>query len=277
MGDDRPLAHAVTRRLLLAVALIVAAAAMVRAQSLPTLTKPVNDFAGVIDKDSAAELERRIVALERATKDAVVVATVRTMAPYKSIEEYATKLYERAGIGQKATDNGVLVVLAVGERQARIETGYGLEEFITDGFAGETIRQEMLPEFRAGRYGAGLLAGTTRIIRRIAERRGVTLSELPQAPAVRSSDRREDSFPWVFIVIALIVFGAQIIGRLSGGSRPRRRGWGGRRGGGWSGWSGGVGGFGGFGGGGFGGGSGGGGFGGFGGGSSGGGGASGRW
>jgi len=264
-----------TRRLLLAVALVVAAAAMVRTQSLPTLTKPVNDFAGVIDKDSAAELERRIVALERATKDAVVVATVRTMAPYGSIEEYATKLYERAGIGQKATDNGVLVVLAVAERQVRIEAGYGLEEFITDGFSGETIRQEMLPEFRAGRYGAGLLAGTTRIIRRIAERRGVALSDLPQAPAVRS-DPPEESFPWVFVAIVLIMFAARIIGRLTGLSRPRRRG---GRGGGWSGWSGGVGGFGGggFGGGSFGGGSGGGGFGGFGGGSSGGGGASGRW
>ena len=262
------------RLLCLAVMIGVAAAAPARAQSLPTLTKPVNDFGHVIDQDSAAELERRIVALERATKDAVVVVTVPSMAPYGTIEEYATKLYARAGIGQKATDNGVLIVMAVSERQVRIEPGYGLEEFITDGFAGETIRQEMLPEFRAGRYGAGLLAGTTRVIRRIAEKRGVTLEELPQTQA-RPAREREDRFPWPFIAIIGLMIVLQTIGRLRGLSGPRRRG--GRRGGGWSGWSGGVGGFGGFGGGSFGGGSGGGGFGGFGGGMSGGGGASGRW
>jgi uncharacterized protein len=263
------------RFLCVVVAVGLATVAPARAQSLPTLTKPVNDFARVIDKDTAAELERRIVALERKTKDAVVVATVPSIAPYGTIEEYATKLYARAGIGQKATDNGVLIVMAVGERQVRIEPGYGLEEFITDGFAGETIRQEMLPEFRAGRYGAGLLAGTTRVIRRIAEKRGVTLEDLPQEPS-RPVRPPEDTFPWVFIGIIAVMIVLRIIGRITGISRPRRRGWRGR-GGGWSGWSGGVGGFGGFGGGSFGGGSGGGGFGGFGGGMSGGGGASGRW
>ena len=50
----------------------------------------------------------------------------------------------------------------------RVEVGYDLEEFITDGFAGETIREVMTPQFRNGNYSAGLLAGATRIINRIA-------------------------------------------------------------------------------------------------------------
>ena len=134
----------------------------------------------------------------------------------------------------------------------------------------------MLPEFRSGRFGAGLLAGTTRIIQRIAEKRGVTLADVPKAP-----EETQPHFPsGLLIVIGFIIL--MIVLRASRGG-PRgpgriRGGWPG----GWSGWSGGVGGFGGrFGGGSFGGfgggGGGGGGFGGFGGGRSGGGGASGGW
>ena len=60
------------------------------------------------------------------------------------------------GIGDKAKDNGVLMVLALDDRQVWIETGYGVEGFITDGFAGETSRS-MTPFFRDGEFGRGLL------------------------------------------------------------------------------------------------------------------------
>jgi uncharacterized protein len=248
--------------------------------ALPELTNPVNDFANVIDDESEREMDRRIRALERTTGDTVVVATVQTFEPYATMEEYALRMFENhgRGIGHKGKDNGILIVLALEERKVRIETGYDLEEFITDGFAGETIRQAMAPEFRSGHYGRGLLAGSTRIINRVAERRGVTIDEVPR-PEVRV--RPAARFPWGMLVPLIWIV---IILALSGRRRRRRRS---RWGGPWSGWNSGVGpfgggtfggGFGGFGGGGFGGGGfGGGGFGGFGGGRSGGGGATGGW
>jgi uncharacterized protein len=261
----------------------VAWVAVAHAQSLPALTAPVNDFAHVISARSAATLDQRIRALQATTGDVIVVATVQTFAPYGSIEEYSARLFENAGIGQKGKDNGLLVVLALKERRVKIEVGYGLEEFITDGFAGETIREAMLPEFRAGRYGEGLLAGTTRLIGRIADKRGVTVPDVPPV----QDDSTPKPFPIAGIVLFVIVL--IIIMRISrrsqgGGRGMGRPGWPGA----WSGWAGGVGpfgaggmfggGLGGFGGGGFGGGGGGGGgFGGFGGGRSGGGGASGGW
>ena len=253
-----------------------ACATTLAAQSLPKLTAPVNDLAHVIDQASAAEMDRRIRALEKQTGDAVVVATVETIEPYDSIEDYAIKLFEVAGIGNKEKDNGLLIVLSKKERLVRIEVGYDLEEFIPDGYAGDVIRRDMLPEFRRGEYGAGLLAGTTRIITRIAEKRGTTLQDVPKPATEHRSDGSGISglLPLAIIVIFLLL----------AISRARRRRW--RRRGPWSGFGGpfgggfgGLGGFGGFGGGGggFGGGGGGGGFGGFGGGMSGGGGASGRW
>src|SRR3954452_8772107 len=238
-------------------------------QNPPLLTAPVNDFAHLIDPDSAAELDRRIRALQNATGDVVVVATVPTFKPYGDIREYATKMFENGGrgIGAKGKDNGLLIVLAVEERQIKIEPGYALEEFITDGFAGETIRNVIAPEFRQGHYGAGLLAGTTRIINRIAEGRGVTLNDVPRQPVSASPAGPHIPISLIIFVIIVLV----MLSRGGGGPRGRRRYWGG---GPWSGWISGVGlfggggfggGFGGFGGG-FGGGGGGGGFGGFGGG-----------
>lgn len=265
------------RRGLLVVCLVPLAFAVVHAQSTapPKLTAPVNDFASVIDSSSAAELNRRIRVLQAASGDVVVVATVKTFQPFGDINEYAVKMFENGGrgIGARGKDNGVLIVAAVDDRAIKVEVGYDLEQFVTDGFAGETIRAVITPEFRSGEYGAGLLAGTTRIINRIAEGRGVTLEGVPQPQSASRQGGSLSFFPILVMIVLFILFS-----RGSGGPRGRRRFWGG---GPWSGWTSGVGPFGGGGGfgGGFGGfgGGGGGGFGGFGGGGSGGGGASGSW
>ncbi|HYN07525.1 MAG TPA: TPM domain-containing protein [Vicinamibacterales bacterium] len=261
-----------------ACVITMATARTAAAQPLPTLADAaVNDFANVVDPATEAEIDRWVRSLIGASKDYVYVVTVDTIAPYGSIEEYALRLFERARIGTREKDNGVLIVLAVKERRVRIETGYGLEEFITDGFAGETIRQVMLPEFREGRYGQGLLNGVSRVVRRIAEGRGVALSDIPSAP---EREIPPQTLPaWVVPLGILILF--LVVRAISRRAQPRSRFTRRRRGGTWSGWHGGIGGFGGggFGGGfgGFGGGGGGGGLGGFGGGRSGGGGASGGW
>ena len=239
----------------------------------PELTRPVNDFANVIDAASEAEIERRILELKRASGDVVVVATIDTYQPaYADIQEYAVRMFENRGrgIGDKGKDNGLLVVLAVKDRRVRAEVGYDLEQFITDGYASEVSRNDMAPYFARGEYGAGVQAGVTRLIGRIAQGRGVTLTGVPM-PAPEAVQPVRFS-PWLLLAI-IIIF---MLMNSGGGRRSRmRRGgthWGG---GGWSGWNSGVGPFGG--GGGIGGGGFGGGFGGFGGGRSGGGGGGASW
>ena len=132
------------------------------------------------------------------------------------------------GIGDKGKDNGLLVLLAVKDRRVWVEVGYDLEQFITDGFAGEVSRNDMAPYFARGEYGPGLLAGVTRIIGRIAQGRGVTLTGVPQAGA-RARPAFEFS-PWVIIAIIIIII---LMNSAGGGRRSRmRRGgshWGGGR------------------------------------------------
>lgn len=254
---------------------LVLAAAVLQAQPpTPQLAGPVNDFASIIDPESRRELERRINALMSASGDVVVVVTVPNIQGFADINEFKVKMFENSGrgIGQKGRDNGLLIAVAVEERKVGVEVGYDLEPFITDGFAGQIIRERIAPQFREGRYGPGLVAGATALINRIAQGRGVRLQDVPREPLpVR---RRSEGIPvWLIVLLFILLMNA-----TRGRRRRHRRSWGMP-----GGWSSGVGPFGGgFGtgfGGGFGGfgGGGGGGFGGFGGGRSGGGGASGGW
>ena len=274
----RPSSHVarlITGRWLLMIGLAAGSCGAASAQNaatasrnLPELTQPVNDFARIIDPESAQQIDWISRSLKAASGDVIAVATVPTVEPYADINEYAVKLFENhgRGIGDKGKDNGVLIVAALKERKVRVEVGYDLEQWITDGFAGETIREFITPNFRQGRYGAGLVAGTDRIAGRIARGRGVSLegARVPNAP---STDGGWGLPIWAILLLFLIFW---LLSRSGGG--PWTRYWGG---GPWSGWSSGVGPFGG----GWssGGGSFGGGFGGFGGGRSGGGGASGGW
>jgi uncharacterized protein len=232
-------------------------------EQIPRLTAPVNDFANVIDASSEAQIEDLIRRLQGASGDVIVVATVKTFQPFADLRSYAVEMFKNGGqgIGDKGKDNGLLIVLAVDDRRVEVETGYGLEGFITDGFAGETMRS-VTPFFRQAEYGRGLLGAVTRLAERIAEGRNVDLNLAP--PPQARSERRPGSggFNPGFWVIMLIIF----LNMMRGGTRRRRR------------WTSGVGPFGGgFGRGGFGGGGFGGGFGGFGGGRSGGGGGGAGW
>lgn len=250
-------------------------AARAFAQDIPALTEPVNDFANVIDAESRATLDRVIRSLQQGTGDVIIVATIPTYAPrYADIREYAVKMFENGGrgIGDKAKDNGLLVLVAVDDRKVWIEVGYGLEGPITDAFSGSTSRNDMVPFFRQGQYGKGLVAGVTRLAARIAEERGITLADLPQVRRAPSSQPRavrsvELDRKWILaLIIGIIAMNMLMRSVAPPSMRGRRRG--GWSSGGWSGWGGG---------GSFGGGSFGGGFGGFGGGGSGGGGGGGSW
>lgn len=229
----------------------------------PELTQTVNDFAGVIDAATEATLDERIRAMQAASGDVVVVATVRTFQPWGDVRSYATAMFENhgRGIGARGKDNGLLVLLALDDRQVWMEVGYDLEGAVPDGFAGETSRQVMAPYFRRGDYGQGLLAGTTRVIERIAADRNVTVTGVDVRDVPRST--REPLSGRVLLLLFVLAFVVlPMLGRAGGRRRRHWRGGVGRWGGGyyggtwgggssWGGgsWGGSSGGFGGFGGG----------------------------
>lgn len=243
----------------------------------PTIPAPVgyvNDRAGVLDEETRAKLEGFLDQVQKKTGAEFAVLTVRSTAPLTP-SEYKVKVFDQWKLGKKGKDNGLLMLVALEEREVRFETGYGLEGVLPDGLQSRVFREDMAPRFRTGDFAGGIVAGVLRCASTIAADAGVTLEWDGRELRYDTVSRRVPPLgpaAILFIVIMLIV-----LSRFGGGGFGgpyRRRGmmgpfWGGF-GGGSSGWGGG------FGGGGFGGG-GGGGFGGFGGGMSGGGGGGGKW
>jgi uncharacterized protein len=164
---------------------------MLLSAALPAPSGYVNDFASALDDSAEQYLEEFLQRLERDTTAEVVVATVASLEGM-TVEAYANRLFADWGIGQAADDNGVLLLVAPGDRAVRIEVGYGLEPILPDGLAGEIIRTEIIPEFRAGNVPRGIGRGLNRISQII---RGD-----PQAARAASATPASDLPPTWFIV-----------------------------------------------------------------------------
>jgi uncharacterized protein len=230
----------------------------------------VTDLAGVIAPDTKARLEALCREVEDKTGAQIAVVTVHSLEG-ESVENYAVDLYKQLGVGSKADNRGVLLLVAPDEHKYRIEVGYGLEPVINDARAGDAGRA-MVPLLREGNYGAAIEAATWALAKYVADDRGITLSGHPPVWPHRKEPRPSPIGLWaILLLIWIIVSIARAGQRAASGRRGGGGGWwiGPMMGGGWRGGGGFGGSSGGY--------SGGGGFGGFGGGSSGGGGASGSW
>ena len=246
-----------------AALLVVCAGALARAEKVEQL-KPqgyVNDFAGVLGAPAREQLAALCQEVDQKAQAQIAVVTIRSLEGL-SIEDFSVNLASRWRIGPKASDRGVLILLAVNDHRYRVDVGYGLEPILPDGKVGGFGR-EIVPLLRQGDYGGAVLQLTSSIADVIAQDRGVQLGS--RVPLRRRQP--PESFPWTLIGALLLILFA-IVGSVfralflafGGGSRYRRRyggpgmWWLGGLGGGGGSWGGGGGGFGGFGGGSFGGG-----------------------
>lgn len=232
------------------------------AQQLPPPPNPprlVNDFVHLLSQDQAMQLEQKLVAFNDSTSNQIAIVIMQDSSGYPA-SELAVELMQSWGIGQKGKDNGVLIFINLAEREMFIATGYGVEEYITDGRAGSVIDEDLRPQFKAQKYYEGLDIATTHLM------------QMLQGTFKAEPKKTQPGTPGMILAVLIIIVVVIVLSKLKGG--------GGSGGGYYRTFGGpGMGGFGrGFGGGGFGGGGfGGGGFGGFGGGGGGGGGAGGRW
>jgi uncharacterized protein len=266
---------------------LFALAAPASAQTFPANNgSPVVDQAGILRPEQVADLKSKAEALYTKTGRAFAIATVKSLEGYP-IEDYAYRLGRAWGLGQKGSNEGVLVLVAPNERKVWIATGYGAGGTMTDATSGIIVREDIIPHFKQSPpdYGGGIEAGADAIIKQMSLSPDEALKNAAAAQQAQKQRRISSGGALPAIFWAMIIgFVVLSMFRRAGGRRYRTRHssgispwvvlWGldelsrGSRGGGWGGGSS-------WGGGGFGGG--GGGFGGFGGGSFGGGGAGGSW
>ncbi len=153
------------KRLLLLIATLITlfpASVALADQPPPKPVGYVNDFANVISSDVEAPLEDALRLFEEETTVELVVVTVTDLGG-TTVEDYAVRLFGDWGIGKKGVDNGVLLILSVSERRVRIEVGYGMEPYLTDGQVGRILDNDVLPDLRQDNYALGLLKGARKI------------------------------------------------------------------------------------------------------------------
>jgi len=185
----------------------------------------VNDYAGLLAPGERERLESLLAEYQRATGTQMAIAIFRSLEG-ESLEDVASTLFQKWRLGQKALDNGVLLVVFVQDRKLRLEVGYGLEGVLPDAEAGRIIRDAVSARFREQRYAAGLEAAVIAVYERIKP--GSTPAELQRR--VDSSRQRGASGPNLYMLL-LLAFVALTVGGLAWeashqrGYTAGRRGW----------------------------------------------------
>jgi hypothetical protein len=116
----------------------------------------VFDNANILDASESDSLNSILKHIDDETTNQIVIAIINSLGG-QMIEDFSLELFNRTGIGQKIKHNGVLILLSIQDRKVRIALGYGLENIITDSYAGIIIREEMIPHFKQEDYYKGLL------------------------------------------------------------------------------------------------------------------------
>lgn len=223
--------------------------------TFPALTGRVVDDANIIAPEARQRIADKLKAHEDKTSDQVVVATVPSLQGL-TVEDFANGLFRHWQIGQKAKNNGALLLVAPNERKVRIEVGYGLEGALTDALSKVIITTAIAPKFKAGDFAGGIEAGVDAILTILAG----DAEEWQRRAEVRSdeSSPAED----IAVVIAMVLIFFFIVAFLRGLSQqgggvrrhrtrdgrwivlpPSSSGWGSGSGWGGGGWGSGGGGF----------------------------------
>ena len=153
-------------------------------REVPDLSARVTDLTGTLGETGRLALENRLRELEADTGSQLAVLLVDSTEP-ESIEQYALRVAEKWRLGRADVDDGVLVLIAVDDREMRIEVGYGLEGAIPDARANRIIDELITPRFATGDFAGGLTAGVDALAASIRgeelpapERRGTELPDI---------------------------------------------------------------------------------------------------
>ena len=137
--------------LLILMLLIPSASAV----SYPTVRGFVTDNANMIDASYEAKITQLAQEIEKESTVEIALVTVESLEG-EEIDIYAVNLFEKWGIGKKDKDNGLLIIVAKEEREAKFEVGYGLEGTVTDSMRVNIGERIIVPNFRNGEYGKGI-------------------------------------------------------------------------------------------------------------------------
>jgi len=171
------------------------------------------DYIGLLEPAQARQLEQKLIRYSDSTSTQIVVAIIATTEG-EDIQYLGAQWGHKWGIGQEKEDNGILVLLARDDRRIGINSGYGVEEFLTDALSKRIIETVIIPEFKEGDYYAGLDKGTDAIFQVLTGQfRGTGRSGSPGRFPF------EAVLPFIIFIIIIIILAS----RSNKGNRGNRR------------------------------------------------------
>ena len=180
------------------------------------LTGPVIDAANLLNAAQYNQLDSFLRNLDDTTGVQIAVLTVPSLGGV-AIEEYSIRHAEKWQLGQKGVDNGALLVASMEEHALRIETGYGTEAALTDAKCSQIIRNVLVPKFRDGKYGEGIIEAVNNMAGIITEDESLVSKSVLSESSSSSDDDSEILYIILGAIILFIIFAA-IVGNIGGGS-----------------------------------------------------------
>lgn len=142
----------------------------------PTSDKYINDYIDMVDDSIKNQIISIGDELENKTSAQAVIVVINSTNKIP-IEDYANKLFRTWGIGTSEKDNGLLLLLAIEDKEWRVEVGRGLEGALPDLLTNSIMENNAKPYFIEGKYDQGLLESYSIFADHIATEYNVTLEK----------------------------------------------------------------------------------------------------
>ena len=170
----------------------------------------------IISPTDVARLNTLITNMENATTAQVAVVIVQSIGD-ENPKDFAHQLFNAWGIGRAENDNGLLIFTVMDQRRTEFETGYGMEGVLPDVVCYRIGMQELVPEFKEGRYGQGLINAVERIKLTLEDPEAA--EEITANPNVKNNPYGGSGVSpgMAFLMIyglASLVFGLVFVGRI---------------------------------------------------------------
>ncbi len=187
---------------------------------VPKLVNPVTDTANIISAEQEKLLNNYLHQMSAGSPIQMAVLTIPSLEG-EVIENYSIQVVDEWALGGSDTDMGALLLVALDEREIRIEVGYGLEPYLTDAESGQIIRNVIAPYFQSGDYGTGIMAGIQNMSNIALSKSGIEVQspivEVTQVPRRSSRSISGVIMPFIFFIIFMISGMASRRGRSSSG------------------------------------------------------------
>ena len=178
----------------------------------------VYDYIGLLSAEQKQSLEQKLIRYSDSTSTQIVMAIIASTEG-ENITYLGANWGHEWGIGQAKEDNGILILLAKGDRKIAINTGYGIEALLTDALSRRVIETVIIPEFKKDDYYAGLDQGADAIF-------AVLNGEFKEDRAFNENTGFPFSslLPFIIFIVILIVLSGRNHGHGGGKGGGRSKG-----------------------------------------------------